>query len=160
MVAQMYEHSMTIDVEWSPCPNRSRGLVNCRLQKTNMYDHRRHHADRIRGEMLFECDFVLTRDDGTQVSIRPNYSNTQIECYMRVPGQDHEVPATGLGGSSGPGTFKHYTNKNIFRSLRFKVPYVQSAKATATRATCEANAKAKAAVLGRLAHWLPGIVRA
>ena len=122
MVAQMDEHSMRMLVQGLDDAGRSRGLVSCRLQKTDRYDHKRHHAagTGAGGEMLFVWDFVLVCEDGTQVFIHPNYSNTKIEFYRGVPEQDHEIPRSGLGGTSGPGTFKHFKNKHIQATLRFK----------------------------------------
>ena len=122
MVAQMDEHSMQMVVHPQFADGnfpRSRGLVGCRLQKTDRYDHKRHHAKGY-PEMLFVWDFVLVCEDGTQVFIHPNYSNTKIEFYRGVPEQDHELPRTGPGGTSGPGTFKYFKNKQTQATLRFK----------------------------------------
>ena len=70
MVAQLNEPSMRDVVQGlqDPPNPRSRGLVSCRLQQTDGYDHKRHYADRSRGsEMLKIWYFVLTCEDGTQV---------------------------------------------------------------------------------------------
>ncbi len=140
MVAQMDERSMKMVVQGLDDAGRSRGLVSCRLQKTDKYDHKRHHAagPGAGGEMLFEWHFVLVCEDGTQVFLHPNYSNTKIECYRGEPEQDHELPRGGLGGTSGPGTFKYFKNKNVQAILRFNAKLGQGkgkAKGKATGAS-------------------------
>ena len=97
MVAQFDEESMQFVVEGSVLdPVRSRGLVSCRLQKTDEIDHTRLHAfGRSRGDELemvkMVWDYVLVRDNGTQVFIHPNYSSNKVDCNICVPEQDHEV---------------------------------------------------------------------
>ena len=121
MVAQMHNDSMRKVVQG--LDNRSRGLTSCRLQKTDQYDHKRHHnlpRGTPGGEEMFKVwDFVLTRDDGSCVSLRPNYSNTKIACKYGEREADHEVPRTGPGGSSGPGTYKLFTSRQTDEVLRF-----------------------------------------
>ena len=46
MVAQMDEDSMRFIVEGEGPDHRSRGLVGCRLQQMDKYDHKRAHARR------------------------------------------------------------------------------------------------------------------
>ena len=63
---------------------------------------------------------------------------TKIECYTGEPEQDHELPRTGLGGTSGPGTFKYFKNKNVQAILRFNAKLGQGkgkAKGKATGAS-------------------------
>ena len=121
MVAQVDERSMQMVVQGLDDASRSRGLVSCRLQKTDRYDHKRHHAAEaeLGPQMLFVWDFVLVCSDGAQVFLHPNYRNTKIECYTAEPEQDHEFPLSGLGGTSGPGTFKYFKNKKVEAILRF-----------------------------------------
>jgi hypothetical protein len=117
MVAQMDDASMRLVVEGPE--KRSRGLVSCRLQQTDRYDHKRHYACADKKVMLKVWDFILIRDDGTQVCVHPNYSDTQFSCKYGVPETDHEVPRTGPGGTNGPGTYKHFKNKQVDATLRF-----------------------------------------
>ena len=129
MVAQMARESMEWVVEGPE--HRSRGIVQCMIQQSNTYDHKRHFALKeklknagqpIPEDMLYEWFFILTRDDGSFVALRPNYSDTKIPCHwtavaeLQDPG---EVPKTGLGGSSGRGTYTHFKEKNVKKTLRF-----------------------------------------
>ena len=85
MVAQMDEHSM---YEVVVCdPDRSRGLVGCRIQKTNRYDYERQKAQgkKYKGPMPYIWDFVVVRDDGTQVFLHPKYANKKIACFTGAP---------------------------------------------------------------------------
>ena len=75
MVAQMDDESM-LQVVQGP-EDRSRGLTSCRLQQSEKYDHKRHHAQGAGSQMLKVWDFVLTRDDGSCVSLHPNFSSTK-----------------------------------------------------------------------------------
>jgi hypothetical protein len=140
MVAQMDDHSMRMVVEGLDGVNRSRGLVSCRLQQIEQYDHKRHHAAGVGMlmDMLHIWDFALTRDDGSQVFLHPSYSNTKIECYE---GEylDYEVPKSGMGGTSGRGTFKHFREKRVQHTLRFNARL-----GTFKRCGSKCKAKAKA----------------
>jgi len=147
-VAQMNDESMQLVVEGPD--GRSRGIVQCRIQETERYDHQREASRRKRGiplgeDMLKQWDIFLVRDDGSSSGLHPNYSHPKIECcdgpavavgnvwigegcgckgltmargppIQTVP---QELPATGLGGTSGPGTFKHFKEKHVRRFLRF-----------------------------------------
>ena len=75
---------------------RSRGLISCKFFTLG----------RSMGE------FVLTRDDGSCVSLRPNHGNKNVKCKYWERETDHEVPMTGLGGTSGPGTFKRVASQS------------------------------------------------
>ena len=55
----------------------------------------------------------MVRDDGSEVALQPNYNNTEIECYVPDGQRDHKIPRIGLGGTSGPGTFKYFKNKKV-----------------------------------------------
>ena len=123
MVAQLHEDSMRLVVEGSGI-NRSRGIIGCSLQQTDAYDHKRHHADKkngteVEGKMYHIWDFVLTRDDHSYVALHPNYSNTKVECKVHWPRFDGELPATGKGGTSGPGTFSYFIKKDVDTHVRF-----------------------------------------
>ena len=128
MVAQLNDESMRFVVEGDGAtepgsagpPNRSRGLVSCCIRKGGKYDHKRHHAKQGVQEMMKEWDFVLFRDDGSSLSLHPNFSNTKVAYkagYSLL--NDHEVPSTGLGGTDGRGTFKRFTTKGVERTLKF-----------------------------------------
>lgn len=130
MVAQLDEDSMERVVYGLPdgpanLADRSRGIVSCGVQETDTYDHKRHSALKTLKRSpppdvrLCEWDFVLECDDGTLVSLHPNYGNTTIACYKGAPANDHELPRTGKGGSNGPGTFKYFLNKNKGKTLKF-----------------------------------------
>ena len=111
MIAMLDDESMRKVVQGPD--NRSRGLVSCRIQKTDQVDHNR-YFNLPRGipgdEQAYEFmvwDFVLTRDDESEVSLHPSLSENKLDCINGVRGTDREVPKTGLDGSSGPSTFKH-----------------------------------------------------
>ena len=141
MVAQMTDDSMRLAVQGlGGQTGRSRGIVSCRLQRFLRYDQKRNFAERHpelgnpRGkgkhatqsmppprakELLVTWDFVLVCDDGTQVCLHPNLGNPKIACYTGEGVQDHEIPNTGKGGSSGKGTYKYFKNKHIQATLKF-----------------------------------------
>ncbi len=118
MVAQLDEESMQFVVEGDNV-NRSRGLVGCKVQKADVYDHMMHSANKNDGKVHSICDFVLQREDGSIVSLHPDYTTTKVVCYEGALQPDHEIPRTGKGGTSGPGTFKYFKNKNVEVTLRF-----------------------------------------
>ena len=144
MVAQMTDHSMRQVLSGLGGPTgRSRGIVSCRLQRFDRYDHKRHYAERHPeqgkgkhatqpkpkpkpkpqswdlGKMMVTWDFALVCDDGTQVCLHPNFKDPKIACYTGEGVQDHEIPNTGKGGSSGKGTNKDFKNKHIQATLKF-----------------------------------------
>ena len=137
MVAQMTDDSMRLAVQGLGGPTgRSRGIVSCRLQRFDRYDHKRHYAERHpeqgKGkhatqsmppprakEMLVTWDFVLVCDDGTQVCLHPNFKDRKIRCFTGEGVQDHEIPNTGLGGTSGEGTYNKLKHKHYPYSLTF-----------------------------------------
>ena len=96
-------------------------------QKSDQLDHKRYHnlprgiPDCEQANTLMVWDFVPTRDDGSCVSLHPNYSNAKVDCKYGERGTDHEVPRTGLGGSSGPGTFKRFAWKGTDAVLKFYI---------------------------------------
>ena len=57
--------------------------------------------------MLMIWDFVVVREDGTEVFLHPNYGETTFRSFSGMPLQDHEIPDSGLGGTNGRGTFKY-----------------------------------------------------
>ena len=91
--------------------------------------------------MLFVWDFMLETTSGVKIGLHPNFSNTKIECYIGETVVDLEIPhgpRGGLGGTSGPGTFRYFIGKQIQHTLRF-----QAAKGNA-KAKTKANAKTTA----------------
>ena len=141
MVAQMTDDSMRLAVQGlGGQTGRSRGIVSCRLQRFLRYDHQRNFAERHpelgnpRGkgkhatqsmppprakELLVTWDFVLVCDDGTQVCLHPNFSNHKIQALRGEGAQDHDLPKTGLGGTSGPRTYTYFKNKHYPWTLKF-----------------------------------------
>ena len=121
MVALLDDDSMRIVVE-GPTHIPARGLVSCKIEESDIYDHKRHVAGRTavadRG-LLKVWNFVLERDDGTRVSLHPNWSNTKVQCSYGLTGTDHELPRSGKGGTSGPGTYKYFKDKHTHATLRF-----------------------------------------
>ena len=96
--------------------NRSRGLIGCCIQQSGIYDHKRHHAkkqlDAAVADMWFVWDFVLVRDDGSRVALHPNYWNTYATCkFAQKLRSDIGVSRTGLECTSGPGTFRIFSQK-------------------------------------------------
>ena len=105
----------------------SRGLRHCCVAPRKSYDHKRHHADKSSGSqsgqtrLLLIWDFIMVRDDGSAIRLHPNWSNTKVETFDAPPGlEDFELPRTGKGGTSGPGTFKYFQSKNAHKVLRFE----------------------------------------
>ena len=139
LVAKLDDKSLVQVVEgWREDPNRSRGLINCRLQKTDRCDQTRDSAQKQQGvagrilhteEQLMIWDFVLVRANGTEVWLHPNYASENVECLEQC-GPRSEVPKSGLGGTSVPGCphvrafgypfCKHCKNKNLKTILHFK----------------------------------------
>ncbi len=114
--------------------DRSRGLIGCRIQKTEVYDHKRHSALQDTsdppGDILYVWHFVLECEHGAQVFLHPNYSNPKVECHREALLPDYEIPRSGLGGTSSRGTFKYFKSKYVHDTLRFNA--------------AQANAKPKA----------------
>jgi hypothetical protein len=136
MVAQMDDASMELVVLGPDGSNRSRGIVDAWIQKSTQYDHKRHSALKKERrpqpeDMLYEWYFVLTRSDGTQCGVRPNYNNNKIlytaDILDVIPvdyrGGDAEVaqelPMSGKGGTSGKGTYKQFKMKHQSAYLKF-----------------------------------------
>ena len=77
-------------------------------------------------DMLMVWDFVVFRANGTLISLHPNYSNVKIRCKEGLqahlgpgPASSQEIPRTGKGGTSGPGTYKRFKFRNCDKVLRF-----------------------------------------
>ena len=124
MVATLDDDSMRIVVEGpTGIPGLlSRGLVSCKIEETDIYDHKRHFAGSTAVAdtgLLKVWNFVLERDDGTRVSLHPNWSDTKVQCYHGRTDTDHELPRSGKGGTSGEGTYKYFKDKHTHATLRF-----------------------------------------
>ena len=123
MVAQL--DNASLDHILGECRSRG-GIVCCGLVRTMVYDHKRHKAGQIPpGEMGKIWDFVLVRSDRSAIFIHPDYTTTRVQCYHAhdrhfVP--DHEIPASGKGGTSGKGTFRYFKDKHVDSVLTF-LPY-------------------------------------
>ena len=121
----------------TPCSTAVAGaLVKCEAHQTWIYDHIRCHADKKKErptQWKYVWDFVLTRNDGTQICIHPAGSSEEIEARFPRPeiGADDEIVDEelpkgrygGLGGSEGSGTFKKYKQRYVDKKLRFAKAY-------------------------------------
>jgi hypothetical protein len=83
LVAQMDDESMQHVVEGA---NRSRGLISCRLERSDVFDHERMSAEIKAGrattetvQLMYTWDFVAVREDGTEAWMHPNSSNTKVK---------------------------------------------------------------------------------
>ena len=124
MVAQLDAESMAFVVNGAD--GRSCGLVSCSFAlRPNSYDHKRHHQLRLAGTpkkdaQLRVGDFVLTRVDGSEVRLHPQWSKTAVESYaVEGHAEEVEIPAHGLGESDGPGTYRHFKDLGTQRRLKF-----------------------------------------
>ena len=124
MVAQLDDESMKVAVEGEQ--GRSRGLIGCELlPRPGSYDHKRHHQLKMAGrpersKQLSVWDFVLRRDDGSALRLHPQWGTPKVETYA-LEGHDPPVqpPVAGLGGSDGPGTYRHFKDQGTQMFLRF-----------------------------------------
>ena len=98
---------------------RSRGLVSCRAERSEKYDHLVHNALGKRDKLHTEWNFILERDNGSCVVLHPRWNNTKVDCKWSLPEMDHEVPRAGRGKSDGKGTFKKFKDKQWDEKLRF-----------------------------------------
>ena len=57
--------------------------------------------------------------DGSSICLHPNYANTHVAAKHNEPQADVQLPDSGMGGTSGPGTFKHFAMKAVDITLRF-----------------------------------------
>jgi hypothetical protein len=126
MIAQLVDDDMRAVVvgESSDDANRSRGLIRCMIEKSGVYDHKRHFAARQRnedlGEKKYVWNFVLERDDGSLVSLHPNFKGPKVSCqFGGWRSDDGELPNSGKGGTSGKGTYRHFATKYEDVTLRF-----------------------------------------
>jgi hypothetical protein len=136
----------------SMCDRPESRLASCRLQKTEWYDHKRHYGKPHSAGAPLNCtwDFVFTRDDGTEMFLHPNHSNTSIEVHAKtihVP--DLEIPASGVGGTSGPGTFRYFKAKNTTGTMKFVVPQLKG-KGKGKDASSEGSGSSSSAVAERV----------
>ena len=82
MIAMLDDESMPKVVQGPD--NRSRGLVSCRIQKTDQVDHNRYFnlpRGIPRDKQAYEFmvwDFVLTRDDESEVSLHPSFRKNSV----------------------------------------------------------------------------------
>jgi hypothetical protein len=91
MISQMTDESIESVVRGPE--RRSRGIVNCYIVHTDIYDHKRHQAS----PCGHEWHFVVTRDDGSEISVIPAYSSTKVVGKDRTAVADPgEIPRSGL----------------------------------------------------------------
>ena len=136
MVAQLSDESMQFVGEGEG--GRSRGIVNCCLLQTSLYDHKRHVPARTQAarttavaggqtqaNMMCVWDFKLTRDDDSFILLHPNYSKTKVEYKVHDESFDGELPRTGIGGTGrkgvkdNRGTFQYFIHKGVDGAVRF-----------------------------------------
>ena len=76
MVAQLNEASLRYVVDDG---DETRGLVGCEFRKrTGSYDHSRQVQGPAHPAQLLCSDFVLTRSDGTDVRLHPDWSTPNV----------------------------------------------------------------------------------
>ena len=123
MVAQLTDESIQTVLKGPD--GSTRALVGCSVAaRPNSYDHKRHFAMAAAGHSCGQTlpiwDFVLRRDDGSAIRLRPQWSNTKVETF---PAEGHDVeveaPAAGLGNSDGRGTYKRYKTIGAAGLVRF-----------------------------------------
>ena len=76
--------------------------------------------------MMSNLDFVVFRDNGTVISLHPNYRGGKFGCKEGQahhlgpgPASSQEIHRSGLGGSSGPGAYTHFKFKHSDAMLKF-----------------------------------------
>ena len=136
MIAQLDHPSMEYVVLG---PERGSGGVRyCYCAPTpGSYDHARAAMFRaMKAERFRQCwphltscrdlpqlpdwDFVIVREDWTEVRLHPTYSTTKFKAREQPPSyQDAPIPKAGLGRSDGKGTFKKHTTHPNQVDLKF-----------------------------------------
>ena len=114
MIAHLDADSMEFVVHGG---DRSRGIVRCSLLAWGTPDLK---TDRkIRNNMNGQApetsektfDFAIWRSDGSCLTLQPEFKTTKVACTVGLPPPDHELPATGIGGTSGKTSFQHFIMK-------------------------------------------------
>ena len=108
--------------EKSPRRMGDHKLMMCQVMQSDIYDHKFTTAlgsKNKKGEIVRTWDFVLYRDDGIQFWMHPEWTKTRFQCKVGMKPRDHTVPKAGPGGSDGPGTYKHFTQKDVDFYLQF-----------------------------------------
>ncbi len=125
LVAQMNRESIET-VVFGDNPNRdpyAKSIYKCSLHNTGKYDHKPHHAankeKRPIDSMLTQWAFVFERTDGTKCSVTPAFSSTNIGFNETAVAVATEIPKSGLGGTSGPGTYTAQKRANVTMVLKF-----------------------------------------
>ena len=139
MIAQLADESLVTLLQSQDGANRSRGIVACGIKMMPRYSHQLQCAQGVRGGPVQHVwDFVLEHEDGSTTSLHPQWSKTKVACTFAESPVDFEVPRSGPGGTSGPGTFNQFKNKHIDQWLKFdaqkKPPTPAVAEPTATKA--------------------------
>ena len=123
MLSNLQEQDLQ-KIVWGPQWRQNAGIVRCELTCEDMgYDHRRDRAEADGLESWKDQTdqndlwvFVLTRDDGTQVWMKPDWAHPTVKwgdiadrTQMRI-----EVPPEGRGGRrKGGGLYTEMINKNV-----------------------------------------------
>ena len=96
------EESMAFVVQGEGLDHRSRGLVGCRLQQMDKYDHKRAHARRQADgvkKMYKIWDFIVVGDDGSDKSPCTQTTVTQkLSVQLRMGSMTTKSPGLALVG--------------------------------------------------------------
>ena len=121
MIAQLHADSMEYVVHGG---DRSRGIVRCSVVgyaksdiKTDRKNRNNLKQEPENSEKTY--DFAIWRSDGSCILLHPEFTRTKFYCTVGEPRPDNELPASGIGGTSGQKTFQRLMKKNRDRILRF-----------------------------------------
>ena len=138
---------------------RSRGLVSCKVLLTSKYDHKVAHAKRKQGTVVSgrtpgTYEFVLERGDGSVVCLHPSFSKKNVTARYTIPQDDWEVPDSGVGGTSGKGTYQAFINKGVDCHMMFDTTkgglkgYTQTSAVAASKPDVAASSASASASCG------------
>ena len=89
----------------------------------NSYDHKRatRMEDQCRSNIQLRIwNFVVFRNDGSSCRLHPDFAQNSISYREgRSSALPTRPPRTGLGGTEGPGTYKHYKIEGVDKLMRF-----------------------------------------
>ena len=108
------------------CPN-SFDVAMARMERTkSMFEGR---ARKYQNKPL-EAGFVVTRDDGVAFYIHPKHGDNKVACWLvNTQPSPAPIPASGIYGTDGPGTFKRIQTWDKLTPLRFDMAAVAAARA-------------------------------
>ena len=103
----------------------SRGITRCSLLGYPVSDiatdrkKRNNNGGKAPAFSEKRFDFAVWRSDGSLTLLHPNHGSPKFNCRVYYPQPDDELPASGIGGTSGPTTFQRLLNKGVDRLIRF-----------------------------------------